>query len=584
MINVSNQYRIINSVNQIVKVDGSVSNYIKCTGCSLQGAEFNVVGKRFDDNYKYWLQDKLVTVFVNNYCLFTGFIQTTNSVCSPTDDGFNLQATPVSSILSDTWIGQYTNKNVLTYKASDDWTLSKILDDLFDQLGEMKQYIKLGNTSILDNNKFAYGKELIIRNCTYEEAIDQILEFTGTIIFRPTFTSNGCVINFYDSANPNNGNAICSLADSGSDSKNDNLQSITISDTSLDYVDQISLWGVRQAIITVYGNFPTDTVSPELQLIPDWEPAYTDIVRKNPEISKEGSPGFVEGFQYVDRRYKLPKVLWDFLKLDNLPIRKPKRNPDGTIIPITDDDKLNNRNTDYDYYNLQAFQWKSHLKIDETGDVMAVAEPDTLPSLVNVVWDLDNNTVTFSEATTNFLTVDKTNKNLPAQTFTQAPIGITIAIELTDNVFNYKTGADKKFAKNINVLKEDFKFVQYTNIGFPIKDNIVFGNGYVFTEDISPPELYAFNDAIIIQNDIGLMQQLANDLLQSKNHRPKQINVRLPYISNHFAIGKKLIINNLASSEMNNDKFIITDVNFDLVNYSIDVTADNSKPLKYSEI
>lgn len=565
-------------------VDGSLSNLLKCTSCNNGSASFIVPTERFDSRYKRTIQGKQVAVYVNGSYVFNGFLDTTNAELSPDSDGFTVDAKSVLEKLSTVWIGQYQNKNVVTYRIADEWQLDDILRDIFDQLGGVHaNLLKLGNTSVIAGKNYDFGKEdLVFRNINYASAIDQILAYAGNVVYRPRYTLSGVYLDLYQTAGNNNGTSFCKVSDYDDDSIYANVQSISAGDSVSDTIDQVTVFGSpKRAIITVFGN--ADIGVHPVQLIKDWDSSLEARVRANPETAKRDAPGYVAGSEHVDRRFKLPACLHNLLKLKDLPIDKDAEGKQQ--------------------YKLQAFQWKSTLATDNEA-IIAYGIVDTAPTLVDADFDLDNNYITFKEPATNLMQVElftepetdpenppaieptatsTAQQRLPKKTYAPASVGVTIGIEM-DQPLMYRTPARQDVPQNENILREDYTYVQYTSKDLQIDDDgTEFGTVVIFTEDVSPPIVNVATDKLVIKDDTSKIKSLAYEILKEKNVHAKTLDITIPFVTNHYKIGNRLNISGLYDPVINSDEFSITNVQYDLESYRINITADNSKPLKYSE-
>jgi len=564
MVNIDASNRTYIGQSQKVYVNGSLSNILKCTSCDNQKASFIVPELRFDSRTKHNLQGKKVSVYCNGVWKFTGFLDTTNADLSPDADGFTIDATSVTEKLSHIWVGQTQNKNVLTFRKTDGWTLYTILRELFDNLGSYSNILSLGDCSIIQDKDYDYNKELILRNCTLEEAIDQILAYAGNVVYNPVFNASGARLDLYRSADNRNGTSFAEVAGEDEDIIYANVESLNCGDSSADTIDQVTVFGApKKFIITVRGN--ADPGAFPVQMSNDWDASIEAFVRANPDVSsKREAPAYVTGAEFVDKRFKLPAILQDKLKLQDLPINKDAEGKQK--------------------YKLQAFQFKATVGTSDPDLIKTTYAVDALPTQVDADFDLDNNVVIFKEPATNVVQVDYTDIKTPKYTYAPAQVGITIGIESEDHLLYHRTNTSKSYPHNINVLREDYEFVQYTNDGYAFEDGTVFDNVIIFTEDVSPPAINVLTEALVIKDDSGKIQKLAQEVLKERNVRAKTLSVNIPFVTSHYKVGNKLVVKGLENGEFNDDEFSITNVSYDLDTYNTSITADNSKPLKYSDV
>lgn len=575
MFNISNSARRIIRNSQKVYVNNSLSNIIKCTNINnSSSASFIIPVERFDSVLKTSLHNSQVAVMVNNVYLFNGFIDTSTAKLTANEDGFSFEAKSVLQKLEFSWVGQNDNKNYVYYARAEN-ELIDVLRDLFNDLPNgLDNVIKLGNTAVIQGKSFDFGDILIFRNNNYTNALDSILSYCGDVAYTPRFTSWGCYIDFYRINNNSNGTSFARVADYGDDAVFANVASLDESVNSTDRIDKVTVYGSPEKfIISVYSNPAIDY---SLRLIPDWDENLEEIVKLYPDCASQNSPTYVSGAEFVYKRYRVPYCLLLLTPLGVLPIEKQVINQtteDGTL---PEDKKT--------YYNLQAYQWKTTPSLNTTSTSILDYTYDTNPTLVEAKFDLANGYVYFNNPTLNDINYEITTLNgnqVPKITREIAHVGITVAYENPDHLCFYTTPSSVKYPNSKTILREDWTKVTYTNIDKPFANNTVFDNVTIFWEDVFPSVSTVVNTKQTIKDDTAKIQSHAYEVLKEKRFTSKTVSVEIPFVTNHYKVGNRLMFDGL--SDYNNDNLAITSVTFDLESYNTSFEANNIKPLKFTD-
>lgn len=567
--------RIINLTRQKVYIDGSYTKLIRCTGCNDQTANFIIPSEKWDSRHKTQLHGKKVSVKVNDFYIFTGFIDGTNAVARPSQNEFQFGAKSVLEKLNHVWAGQHENQLFYNNYVFGIHTLDQILEDFFDVLPHYGNIIRLGNLSAIRDKAYNFGERFEISNWTYQQLLDTALSFCGDVTWKPRFTSFGAYIDLYRINNASNPTSYVTLGRYGENGKYSNIIDFNEDINSSETIDKVICYGSpKQFIISFCSadiNPLTSTAVPaHMKLIPDWDESLETLVSQNQEATKRGSPGYVAGAEWVGTRYKIPDI-GEYTALKELPIQKSV-DESGNI----------------QYYKLQAYQWKTTLVANPASSEQAVTGTlGTEPVIVDCDFQLDNGYVIFSKPTFNIIkteiVTDSVGKTLPKRTYEIAPVGITIAVETKKHQLFYETPSVSDFPNTYNYPRLDYKYSQLTNIGYNwtnnAGDNLLFDEVLIFYEDTASGQI--ITSKTIIKDDTQQVQATALEVLKEKFHRSKQLDITIPMVTNNYKVGNRLVVEN--TDQFDSDQFAICSVQYDLVKYTTTITACNDKPLKFSE-
>lgn len=581
---------VIQEPAQAVTVNGSLRREMRCvsidygTGISGSIAQFEFPSYLFDE-YKDDLRDGEVRVSVaSGGADFIGYLDVDTAQLSTGADSFTMQAKSITQFLSKVWIGQSENIPVLEAYLKDPVTLedtgftpAEILKELFRRLPDkIRSRIALGDTTVLDTTSQNSKPVMAFRNMSYSAAIESVLEMFGDVTFYERFTDR-CVLHFFRIQDSNQPLATARVAGWRNLDGGVNVEDLTSTQNIESSITQINGYGAPKRFVVTLTNYD---LNPEKRLIKGWDSELEAAVLSDPKRATPGSKGYVPGMEHVFRRYLLPRCLSQYVALKSLGVPNPVTSAAGS-------------ESDYE---AQCFKLPTILEEDPEGGLTGVES--TTPALIkNVRWSLEEGFVQIGKCVDalNIVRVEIGNldgkANVPVYTWEPAKLSITIAIEHKRTYLNYvgtNNGSgirlpfiDDGLSEQIQL--DDLRYVQFTNVDHP-----------VYGPSGSPLEFAAtyyseyhkdwvtYEEPLVVHDDTETLQRIITDMLKAKNKRHRSVSMRVPYFTRAYMPGKRLQIRGMRNDAPGT--LMITGCNWDLVNNTTQVVADNIRPPRRSTL
>lgn len=592
-------------LRQRVWLDGKLRGDVYCTSVSFghgtEGSSAALEIPSMDwDGGKKKLRGKRVRVAVAYagswlQTVFVGYLWTTNGAISA-----NIVSVTAKSYigLSDkVYVGQGDDANdmVVSYPAlalhrgvlkQTGWNVTTVLKDIFSNStvtwrgggGKLpsgwRNRLKLGSVGVLGStyNEVPLG-DMVFRQTTLRDALDQLIGLVGTVTFRERFEGNDAYLDFFELGDPGAPVRNVRVARRGESAAGSNVLDIDHEESADDVTTRIIALGDRRRFTV---SVTTDHATAPLE--PDWDPLLEAEVLANPEATKRGNESgdpddetrqeFTEELARVFRRYKLPDCLRRLIIDKDL------------AVELEDGAKL----------SIQVWKWPVVLEYNAGTDAWE-STPAVAPVLLEgTQFDLDNGFITLKAPGLNLVSSAEVAGDT-IDTYQQAVVGITLTAAASRLV--YDTGVRKNgmsFDGIDNdglldvVVNESFGYKQLTNIGHPFVDgdgaSHVFGEAWLYVAGTG----WALYDVqTVTQDDTEIQSKFAEASLREKNTVRQSYNVTTPFWTSGYRLGDRIRV--IGQDDAEFGKHQIMSLSYNLGNdHSTVLSTDTNSPMVASQV
>ena len=349
---------VIPELYQTVCINGIPTPWITCTairravGCGTNTAEFKLPQHRFDSERSFY-SDQLAQVYINSAGYepdiggtpeWVGCLDAESAQLAD-NDSVALTGNPVTFYLTKVWVGQSEYKPKLKWPLFDEatgvatgWTPELVLKDLWARLpypyGEL---VKLGDTSVLKLTTSDMGVELVIRTCTYSQALEYITGLYGDVIYQERYEGQYVFLDFFRVLDPRLPTVTVRAAawddpvETGA-----NIASVTKTVSSAEATSRVLVYGAPLKTVMTLTNVPQWEIVVHdnddslltvvnnggfIDLLKGWDSRFELAVAKDPKVGRPGQPGYQQGMEHVFRRWYLPTWMRRNTKHGDLPLR-----------------------------------------------------------------------------------------------------------------------------------------------------------------------------------------------------------------------------------------------------------------------
>lgn len=540
-----------------VYINGDRRSDVFCTGIVFgMGTEGSTASLQFPaalwDGGKAWLRGRTVRVesgFDGEVkTVFAGYI--TGSTGAVSDNMITAEALSLIGLANNVYVGQGISGGdmVAEYPArvlhdgdmvTTGWSIKTILRDIFGSNAatwrggggslpsSWRSRIQLGSLTVLGKewNTFPIG-DVVFRQATLADALDQLLGIVGTITFRERFDSLGRTwLEFYELGDPKAPVCDVRVAAAGESALGSNVIDITHDEVADDVrTRMIGLGAPRKFVVS------TTSDASEGPLECDWDSSLESGVLANPESTKAGNESGLVGDETrteytaakarVFRQYKLPECL------RNLMIDK------DLGIELSDGRKL----------SIHAWKFP-RIATYSSGTESWTSTLGTTPKLLEgTSFDLENGTFTLKKPAVNLVSSSVDGSGEVIDVYEEAVVGITLAVQdgrlrhdtdVKSTQLDFTGIADDGLTEV--VVNESFALIQITNSGYTI-DDITF-DAWVFIPDTG----WAFYDsAESIQDDTEPLRMFTEAALREKGDVKTTYAITTPFWTPGFRLGDRI--------------------------------------------
>jgi len=451
------------------------------------------------------------------------------------------------------------------------WSVKSIIRDFFSSSlrtwrnGEhgngtlhssVRSRLKLGSLAPLSDsyNKFPIG-DITFRQSSLRDGLDQLLGLVGTISFRQRFEGNETFLDFFELADPSAPSKTLRVAQQNESIAGTNVAEISHSETGVDVkTKMIGIGDNRKCVVTITS---TDA------LIQDWDSDDEAAVLNNLEAAQDGNNSgaglrseFSPAKEKVFRSYRIAPAFKRFM-IDK-----------DNAITLTDGSKI----------PIQVFLWENTLAYSSGWTVTA----KTIPTLIGgAELDVENLRLRLAKPAVKAASISTSAEGDQVINWAEARVGITFTVNV-QTLQSVKVGGNLEL-DGIDRLTEpiensSFKYIQTTNDNYPIGgveyDCLYYIEGTGWTTNTTPT---------ILRDDSARLDEFTELALREKNRIVGNYTITLPFFSNAYKEGQKVVI--IGQNDFEYGTHQITSINHTLGNdHRTILSTDTSVPMIASEI
>jgi hypothetical protein len=535
-----------------VVIDGRMRSDIYCTGIALGhgtgGSTASFIAPARDwDGGKAEFRGAFVQVFVRyeggtETQAFNGYV----SSSSGSVDGrvVELQARSLIAMADSVYLGQPnidTNDGVIRYPATalrngvrvaTGWNVRGILRDIFgassgpDWRGGggslpsgWRSRLKLGSMAALASsyNDINLG-DIVFRQATLADALDQLLGLVGTVSFRERFSGVATYLDFFELGDPGAPVRRVRVARPGEPAQGSNVLAISHDEATDDVRNRIIGLGDRRKLVI---SLTTD--HPTAPLARDWDASLEAAVLANPESAKRGSGGgaevrteFDEAKARVFRRFRLPQALRG-LEIDA-----------DNAVELSDGSKL----------AVQVFKFGRDLIYNPVSQSWS-SQPSAVPVLLEgAELDLANGAFTLKEPAINLVSTALGQDNRPVDVWAPATVGITLTV-LGPRLL-YDTGPSTTTLSLDGIAADGLsEFFVNESFGYRAIGGAIGSHSFGATMLVGNAWL-VYTDPVVLQDDGAALREFVEAALREKRDIRATYSVTTPYWAAGPMIGERI--------------------------------------------
>jgi hypothetical protein len=597
---------VLPRLRQWVYLDGALRSDLYCTAVSFShgtaGSTASLqIPSRDWDGGKSNLRGRRVRVDVafdggDIETVFVGYL--TSAEGSVSENTINASAVSLLGLADTVYLGQgdLANDMAVEYPAralyrgelrETGWTVATVLRDIFSGNprtwkgggGRLpsgwRSLLKLGSLAVLGSsyNDVPLG-DLLFRQATLRDALDQLLGLVGSVTFRERFAGNLTYLDFFELADPSAPIKTVVVARAGETAQNSNVLEIA-HEEGADAVRTrvIALGDRRRFTISI------DTDHPTAPLEKGWNPALEAEVLANPEGAKRGVESGAAGDQSrsefseerakVFRRFLLPDCM------RRLMIEK------DLAVELSDGSRL----------ALQVWKFPRVLAYNPVTDAWSSTAAEAPVLLEGTQFDLENGYFVLKSPAVNLVSSSADEAGKIVDLYEPAVVGLTLSVAGPRLVFDTGVRRNGLNFQGIDgdglveaVTNESFGYKQFSNVGFPFEDSDgdehVFDGAWVYLDG----DGWTYYDGqIVTQDDESIFRRFAQAALREKNTVRTTYNVTTPYWTSAYRLGDRIRV--VGQSDFVFGTHQILSLSYDLTNdHSTTLSTDSSVPLIANQV
>ncbi|MBI1291210.1 hypothetical protein GC173_08185 [bacterium] len=482
--------------------------------------------------------------------VFLGYLTTVEGGVS--GNVVNASAVSILGLADTVYLGQgdAANDMVVEYPAralyrgvmrETGWTVASVLRDIFSGNprtwkggggrlpGGWRSRLKLGSVGVLGStyNTVPLG-DMVFRQATLRDALDQLVGLVGTISFRERFEGFTTVLEFFELADPAAPLKTVVVARHGEAARESNVLDISHEEGADAVRTRVIALGDRRrftvSVTTEHGTAPLEK---------DWAASLEAEVLAAPEFIEQqlGKNEVPEEWKRlrrrVFRRFRLPDCLRRVMIEDKL------------AVELSDGSRP----------TVQVWMWGRTAPVEVTeGSGTWTSEPALTPTLVEgVELHLAEGYFVLNRPAISFVSASIDGSGNIVDVYTPAVVGITLSLAGARLIHDTGVRQNGLSFQGIDgdglveaITNESFGFRQFSNVGFPVADGD--GGEHVFSQTmvLLGSEWTLFDGAIITQDDGSVLRTFAQAALRERNTVRTTYTVTTPYWTSAYRLGDRI--------------------------------------------